>query len=133
MGLYNLEKIFAPKSIAVVGASEKPRTVGEALIRNLVGGGSRAEIFPVNPNYSTVMGLKAYGSLTEIRRGVDLAVIATPIATVPEIAAECVQNGVGGAIVISAGGKEAGAEGRKIEQKIARIAREGGLRIVGPN
>jgi acetyltransferase len=133
MGLYNLEKIFSPKSIAVVGASEKPNTVGQALIRNLVRGGSRANLFPVNPNYSEIMGLKAYKSLTEIQQGVDLAVIATPIATVPEIAAECVKNGVGGAIVISAGGKEIGEEGRKIEQKILKTAYDGGLRIIGPN
>jgi acetyltransferase len=133
MGLYNLEKIFSPKSIAVVGASERPGTVGEALIRNLVRGGSRAALFPVNPNYSQVMGLNAYKSLTDVPQAVDLAVIATPIATVPEIAAECVQNGVGGAIVISAGGKEAGEEGRQIEHEISKIARQGGLRIVGPN
>lgn len=133
MGLYNLDKIFSPNSIAIIGASEKPNTVGEAIIRNLVHGGTNANLYPVNPNYSEINGLKAYKSLTDIRQEVDLAVIATPIATVPGIVEECVKNGVGGAIVISAGGKEIGEKGREIELKILRIAYDGGLRIVGPN
>lgn len=133
MGLYNLDKIFSPKSIAIIGASEKPNTVGEALIRNLVHGGPNANLYPVNPNYSEIHGLRAYQSLTDINQEVDLAVIATPIATVPDIAEECVKNGVGGAIIISAGGKETGEKGREIEQKILKIAYDGGLRIVGPN
>ncbi len=133
MGLYNLDKIFSPKSIAIIGASEKPNSVGEAIIRNLVDGGTNANLYPVNPNYSEIHGLKAYKSLTDIQQEVDLAVIATPIATVPDIAEECVKNGVGGAIVISAGGKETGEKGHEIEQEILKIAYDGGLRIVGPN
>jgi acetyltransferase len=133
MGLYNLDKIFSPKSIAIIGASKKPKTIGEALIRNLVHGGAVAKLYPVNPNYNEIHGVKAYKSLTDIQQEVDLAVIATPIATVPRIVEECVQNGVEGAIIISAGGKEAGEQGREIEQKILKIAYEGGLRIVGPN
>ncbi len=133
MGLYNLDKIFSPKSIAVVGASEKAGTVGEALIRNLAGGGTSAALYPVNPGYNEIKGMKAFRSISDIRNEVDLAVIATPISTVPTIAKECVENGVGGAIVISAGGKEIGEKGRDIEKRIVEISYEGGLRIVGPN
>lgn len=133
MGLYNLDKIFSPKSIAIIGASEKPKSVGEALIRNLVSGGPDVKLYPVNPNYREIKGLKAFGSLSDIQKNIDLAVIATPIAAVPDITKECVQNGVGGAIIISAGGKETGKEGRKIEEEILKIAYDGGLRIVGPN
>ena len=133
MGLYNLDKIFSPKSIAIIGASEKPKTVGEAIIRNLAQGGSSADLFPVNRNYREIHGIEAFQSLADIKQDVDLAVIATPIATVPGIVEECVKKGVGGAIVISAGGKEIGAKGREIENEILKIAYEGGLRIIGPN
>lgn len=133
MGLYNLDKIFSPKSIAIIGASEKPKSVGEALIQNLIDGDSGVNLYPVNPNYREIKGLKAFKSLSDIQKDIDLAVIATPIATVPDIAKECVEKGVGGAIVISAGGKETGDKGRKIEEKILKIAYDGGLRIIGPN
>jgi acetyltransferase len=133
MGLYNLDKIFSPKSIAIIGASNRDKTIGEALVRNLVDGGAIAKLYPVNPKHKEIHGLKTYKSLTDIQQEVDLAVIATPIATVPNIVEECVKNGVEGAIVISAGGKEAGEKGHEIEQKILKIAYEGGLRIVGPN
>lgn len=133
MGLYNLDKIFSPKSIAIIGASEKPKSVGEALIRNLIDGDSGVNLYPVNPNSREIKGLKAFKSLSEIQRDIDLAVIATPIATVPDIVKECVEKKVGGAIVISAGGKETGDKGRKIEEKILKIAYNGGLRIIGPN
>ncbi len=133
MGLYNLDKIFSPKSIAIIGASEKPKSVGEAIIQNLIDGDSGVNLYPVNPNYVEIKGLKAFKSLSDIQNDIDLAVIATPIATVPDIAKECVEKGVGGAIVISAGGKETGDEGRKIEEKILKIAYDGGLRIIGPN
>jgi acetyltransferase len=133
MGLYNLDKIFSPKSIAIIGASKKPKTVGEALLRNLVQGGTNVNLYPVNHKYSEIHGVKTYKSLTDIQQEVDLAVIATPIAIVPEIVEECVKNGVGGAIIISAGGKEIGLKGHDIEQKILKIAYDGGLRIIGPN
>ena len=85
MGLYNLDKIFSPDSIAIIGASEKKGTIGEALMRNLGEGGTSAELFPVNPNYSEIRGVKSYGSITDVEKRIDLAVIATPIQTVPDI------------------------------------------------
>ncbi len=133
MGLYNLDKLFSPNSIAVIGASEKKGSIGNALIDNLVGGGTSADIFPVNPNYSEIRGLRSYKSIAELKNAVDLAVIATPIQTVPDIVNKCVESGVGGAIIISAGGKEIGEKGKKLEQQILKTAKEGGLRIIGPN
>jgi len=133
MGLYNLEKIFDPGSVAVIGASPKQESIGHAIIKNLLEGGYEGEIVPVNPKYSGLDGLNCYESVADAKTKVDLAVIATPIATVPGILEECIDAGVESAIIISAGGKETGEKGRKIEEEIDRIARRGGLRIIGPN
>jgi acetyltransferase len=133
MGVYNLDKIFKPESIAVIGASEKKDSIGSILVQNLVQGAFQGKIYPVNPKYRTLHALKAYPSILEVDSPVDLAIIATPIATVPEIVTQCVAKNVGGAIIISAGGKEVGAQGEEIEKKIVWEAWKGGLRIIGPN
>jgi acetyltransferase len=133
MGQYNLHRVFEPKSIVVVGASEKKGSIGEAIMRNLIEGGFKGELIPINPKYETVYGIKTLREVSKLDKGVDLAVIATPIATVPDIIGQCVERRVGGAIVISAGGKEVGEKGREIEEIIRKISYEGGLRIVGPN
>ena len=133
MGIYNLDKIFKPESIAVVGASKKEGSIGSVLVENLIQGGFQGKVFPVNPKYSDIHGLKAYSSIADTDTQVDLAIIATPIATVPEIVKDCVAKNVGGAIIISAGGKEVGPQGEDIEKKIEWEAWKGGLRIIGPN
>jgi acetyltransferase len=133
MGLYNLEKIFKPKSVAIIGASEKQRTIGWAILKNMKDARFDGAIFPVNPNYSRIQGMKAYPSVLKIGQPVDLAVIATPIAGVPSIVKECVDAAVKGAVLISAGGKETGAQGAATEEKIWQEARRGGVRILGPN
>ena len=133
MGVYNLDKIFKPESVAVIGASEKEGSIGSVLVENLIQGGFQGKVYPVNPNYSTVHGLEAYPSVLKTESSVDLAIIATPIATVPLIVQECVSKNVGGAIIISAGGKEVGPQGEEIEKKIEWEAWKGGLRIIGPN
>ena len=133
MSLYNLDRIFDPKRIAVVGASEKKGSIGNAIMKNLLEGGFKGELFPVNPNYDALHGLKAFASLTQMEKVPDLAVVATPISTVPGVVGECTKRGVGGAIIISAGGKEAGVKGREIETRIEEEARKTGLRIIGPN
>lgn len=133
MGQYNMHRIFEPGKIAVIGASEKTGSIGNAIMKNLLEGCFPGRVIPVNPNYKTVHGLMSYGSVFDLEKGVDLAVIATPILTVPDIVSECVGREVGGAIVISAGGKEVGEKGREIEEKIRATAYAGGLRIVGPN
>jgi acetyltransferase len=133
MGQYNLNRIFRPRHVAVVGASEKTGTIGDALMRNLVDGGFSGTVLPVNPNHKTIHGQACFESVSVLDTGVDLAIIATPIRSVVDIVSECVEKKVGGAVIISAGGKEVGEQGREIEEKIRRIASAGQLRIVGPN
>ena len=133
MSLYRLDNIFKPKSVAVIGATDRPKTVGRALVNNLIEGGFEGVIYPVNPKKKEVLGLEAYPSLSDIGKPVDMAVISTPIATVPDIMEECARLGIGGAIIISAGGKEVGPEGEAIEARIAEIAHAGKVRVVGPN
>ena len=128
-----LNAIFAPKSIAVVGATEKAGSVGRALLWNLVSNPFGGTVYPVNPKRASVLGIKAYPNLAALPEQVDLAVIVTPAPTVPGIIAECVETGVKGAIIISAGFKESGAAGAELEQHILERARQGKLRIIGPN
>ena len=133
MSIYNLDRIFKPESIAVVGASAKRNTIGFALIENLLNGGFKGKLIPINPNYPKLQGLKAYPSLSEVKGSVDLAIIATPIPTVPDVIDDCAQAGVGGAVIISAGGKEIGEKGTEIENRIRTKAQKAGIRIIGPN
>ncbi|MEE4603247.1 MAG: bifunctional acetate--CoA ligase family protein/GNAT family N-acetyltransferase [Desulfobacteraceae bacterium] len=133
MSQYNLDRIFKPRRVAVVGASESAGSIGNALMKNLIEGGFQGKLLPVNHKYHSVHGMSAVGSVSALDAGVDLAVIATPIHTVPEIVRACVEKKIAGAIVISAGGKEVGEKGREIEERIRATAHAGGLRIVGPN
>ncbi len=133
MGQHNLSRIMKPQQVAVVGASEKSGTIGNALMKNLLDGGFPGTVLPVNPKYKKIHGYRSYRSISDLEDGVDLAIIATPIHTVPEIVRECVNRKVGGAIIISAGGKEIGEQGIDIEDKISSIALPAGLRVIGPN
>jgi acetyltransferase len=128
-----LDSIFQPRSVAVIGATESPGKVGRTLLANLVSSPFGGTVFPVNPTRASVLGVKAYPDLAAIPDPVELAVIVTPAPTVPGIIAECVAEGVRGAIVISAGFKETGAAGMALEAQILETARRGGMRIVGPN
>jgi acetyltransferase len=133
MSVENLDKIFQPKSIAVVGASERKGSVGAALMHNLIKRGFSGEIFPINPNHKKIGKLPACPSIRDLEVAVDLAIISTPITVVPKIVKDCVDVGVGGAVIISAGGKEIGEQGKKLEMAIQKEARHSGLRIIGPN
>lgn len=133
MGVYNLDRIFNPRAVAVIGASEKQGSIGSAIMENLIHGGFQGTILPVNPRYSAIHGLKTYPSILHVDGSVDLSIIATQIATTPSVVRECARAGVGGAIVISAGGRETGQQGRAIEQKIGEEAARGGVRVIGPN
>lgn len=128
-----LEAIFAPGSVAVIGASEKPGSVGRTILWNLITNPFGGPVYPVNPKRSHVLGIKAYPSLAALPERADLAVIVTPAATVPDVIAECVAAGVAGAIVISAGFKEVGPEGAELERRVKEAASKGPLRIIGPN
>jgi acetyltransferase len=128
-----LNAIFAPKSVAVIGATEKAGSVGRTLLWNLISNPFGGTVFPVNPQRTSVLGIKAYPHLAALPEQVDLAVIATPAPSVPGIIAECVEAGVKGAIIISAGFKESGAAGAQLEQQVRERALQGKLRIIGPN
>jgi acetyltransferase len=122
-----------PKTVAAIGATDSEGTVGQSLMKNLLLGKDRRKIYPVNPNKETVMGLKCYQKIGEVPEQVDLAVIATPAKTVPGIVEECAMAGVGGIIIISAGFREIGAEGAKLEEEIRNVQAKYDIRILGPN
>jgi acetyltransferase len=129
---HSLDPIFRPRSVAVVGASATPGSVGSILIRNLLENPFGGVVYPVNPKRHAVHGVLCYPDLAALPEAVDLAVIATPAPTVPGVIDGCVRRGIPAAIVISAGFSELGAEGRALEGKIREAAR-GRMRIVGPN
>lgn len=128
-----LDVFFTPQTVAVIGASEKPGSVGRTLLWNLISSPFGGTVFPINPKHNSVLGIKAYPSIAAVSEPVDLVIVATPAPTVPKVIRECVEMGVKGAIVISAGFKEAGAPGIALEQEVLAIAREGQMRIMGPN
>ena len=128
-----LDAIFAPETIAVIGATENPGSVGRTILENLQKGKFPGTLYPVNPKRDTVLGLKAYPSITAVPTVPDLAVIITPPPTVPGIIKDCAKMGVPGAIIISAGFKEIGAPGVELERQVLAEARKGNMRIVGPN
>ena len=132
-----LEPIFFPKSIAVIGGSEKPGTIGRALVSNLLGleGGKKfsGSVYIVNIRGGTAFGMPVYKSILDIPYDVDLAVIAVPAKVVPTVLEECGKKSVKGAIIISAGFGETGEEGRKLEDVLNKIAKKWNFRYLGPN
>ncbi len=127
-----LDSFFKPDSVAVIGASEKPGSIGSILVQNLQAGFPGA-IYPINRNYPEIHGLSAYPVVTAAPGPADLAIIAIPIKDVPGVIKECGQAGIKAAIIVSAGGREVGPEGKEIEGVIAAAARQAGVRYLGPN
>ena len=128
-----LDSFFVPKSVAIIGATETPASVGRTILWNLMSHPFGGTIFPVNPKRENVLGIKAYPSIGQVPAAVDLAVIVTPAPTVPTIVRECIAAKVKNAIIISAGFKETGAAGLNLEKEILLNARQGNMRIIGPN
>ncbi len=128
-----LESIFRPRSVAVIGATEKSGSVGRDVLWNLISSPFGGPVFPVNPGRASVLGIKAYPSLDAIPDPVDLAVIVTPAASAPGLVAECAAKGVRGVIIISAGFREVGPAGAELERQVLVEARAAGIRVVGPN
>ncbi len=125
--------MFSPKSVAVIGATEAEGSVGRTLVLNLRQGGFTGRIYAVNPKHKEVLGLPCHARIGDLRGEVDLAVIATPAATVPGVVGECLEAEVRGAVVISAGFRERGPEGADLERQIQERLRGGAMRLVGPN
>src|SRR5262245_18942153 len=128
----SLEVFFRPRTVAVIGATEASHSVGRTLLWNLLSNPFGGTVFPVNPKRPSVLGIKAYSNVASVPAKVDLAVIVTPAPTVPGLIQECVDAGVRGAIIISAGFKELGKDGAELESQIIANARQGRLRIIGP-
>ncbi|MBK6621549.1 MAG: GNAT family N-acetyltransferase [Saprospirales bacterium] len=128
-----LEKLFNPKSIAAIGASDRQGSVGYVLIRNLLSGSYAGKVYPVNIRHSTVHGRDAFSSIDKIPETVDLAIIAIPAESVPEVVDQCGKAGVQAAVILSAGFVEVGREGSKRFDKIKKIASKYNMRILGPN
>jgi acetyltransferase len=121
------------KTVAVIGATDKEGSVGQSIMKNILLGREKRKIFPVNPNKESVMELKCYPDIGKVPERVDLAIIVTPAKTVPGLVEDCAKAGVGGIIIISAGFRETGAEGQKLEEEIKRIRAKHDIRILGPN
>ena len=128
-----LDMFFAPKSVAVIGASRQPEKLGYGVLSNIVTLGYEGKVYPINPKADEILGLKCYASVLDVPDSIDLAVIVIPAKYVIAALEECGQKGVRGAVIISAGFREVGAEGRKREKELVRIARQYGMRLVGPN
>lgn len=128
-----LDSIFAPKNVALIGASETQGSVGRTILWNLISSPFGGTVFPVNPKRASILGIKSYPKIADVPAKVDLAVIVTPAPTVPDLIGECVDAGIKGAIIISAGFKEIGPEGVELERRVMENARRGRMRIIGPN
>lgn len=133
MAMENLDKLFNPKTIAVIGATNKKGHVGYSLIKNLVASGYDGIVYPINPKRMSIMGVRAYPSISKTPDKIDLAIIATPANTVPSIVEECGKVGVHGIVIISAGFKEIGKEGDAMCNNILETARKYNMRVIGPN
>jgi acetyltransferase len=129
----SLQAFFTPRSVAVIGASRTEGKVGYEILNNLVRDGFEGEIYPINPKVDEVQGLKSYPDVASIGSCPDLAIIILPAKIVPAIMKQCSAVGVKAVIIITAGFKEVGEEGRLLENEILNIARQGGMRIIGPN
>src|SRR5215212_8367618 len=128
-----LDAIFRPETVTVIGATDRPGSVGRTIMWNLVSSPFGGTVFPVNSRRPSVLGIKAYPSVSEVPVRVDLAIIVAPAPAVPGIIGECVEAGVEGAIIISAGFRETGPEGAQLEGRVLEEATRGRMRIVGPN
>ncbi|GHB66908.1 GNAT family N-acetyltransferase [Streptomyces umbrinus] len=129
----SLRPLLEPRSVAVIGANRRPLTIGHELVANLLRGGFRGSVFPVNPRAGQVAGARAYPSVRELPEPPDLALIAVRAEAVPEVVRECAAAGVKAVVVVSTGFGETGAAGRTTELELSRFARASGMRLVGPN
>lgn len=129
----NLDSIFYPSSIAVIGASTRDGSVGQSIFSNLLFGKYKGVLYPVNPKAKSINGVKCYASVKDIPEPFDLAVLIVPSNSAPQTLKECVEKGAKGAIIISAGFKEVGGEGVKLENEIKEIVQKANIPLVGPN
>lgn len=129
----SIERFFNPRSVAVIGASRRQDTIGQALVRNLVTGDFTGRVYAVNPSAAAVSGMPAYQAVGDIPDEVDVAVVAVPADAVTDVVLDCAAKGVHGLVVISSGFAETGEEGRQRQRRLVGLSRSYGLRLIGPN
>jgi acetyltransferase len=134
VNIHNLDHIFNPRRIAIIGVTGNPKSVGGFVLRNLIGSGFKGVVYPVNPTSEAVLGMPCYPDIGSLPNVPDLAVICSPASAVPVIVEECGKAGVHGIIIQSAGFREAGDTGKELERQILEIIRRyRGMRVIGPN
>lgn len=134
MDIHKLDKIFNPRRIALIGVTSNPQSVGGKVLSNLVGGGFRGVVYPVNPSFEAVLGIQCYPDIRSLPKKPDLGIICTSAQQVPEIVKECGEAGILGIIIVSAGFKETGSEGKALEDQVqSELLKFDGMRVIGPN
>lgn len=133
MSIDNLERMFHPRSLAVVGAGNKTGSIGNAMMKNIIHAGYHGDLFPIHPNRDPVCDVPSFARLEDVPEVPDLVVVTTPIDQAPDIITACGNMGVGGAVIIAGGGKEIGGRGMAVETAIRTAAVKSGVRIIGPN
>jgi acetyltransferase len=128
-----LDNFFKPKSIAVIGASRTPGKVGYDILKNIIQYGFAGKVYPINPGATEILGIKTYPSILDVPERIDLAIVVVPSKNVLEVIEQCGTKKIDSAIVITAGFRESGLEGTKLEQELIRKAKEAGVRFIGPN
>ena len=132
-GLKRLNYFFKARSVAVIGASKEPGKIGREILYSLLSSGYKGKVYPINPKYEEIAGLKCYKSITEVPDFIDLAVLAIPAHLAPKIVEECGRKGVKAIVIVSGGFKEVGGLGEELEKKVSEIARRYNIRVIGPN
>lgn len=133
MNTHYLASLFTPESVALYGASDRTDSVGGVVFKNLLSSGFKGRIYAINPKRDEVQGQKAYKSLDEIEETVDLVVVATPATSIPAIVEACGERGIKMMLILSAGFRETGAQGRRLENKVTELVKRYGIRLMGPN
>ncbi|MFQ5867691.1 MAG: acetate--CoA ligase alpha subunit [bacterium] len=128
-----LEKLFNPKSITIIGASRKEAKVGHTVLKNLLQHGYKGKIYPINPKAEEILGIRTYSTIFSVEGKIDLAVVAIPSQFVPSILKQCVKKRIDTVIIISAGFKESGKEGSKLEKELVETIKNSSIRVLGPN
>ena len=128
----DIRKMLDPETVALIGASDKPGSIGRAILENLLRAADR-RVFPVNPHKQTLLDVPAYPDVSSLPERIDLAVIATPASTVCSVVEECGKAGVEGAVIVSSGFRESGEEGELREKELRELRKRYAMRIMGPN
>ena len=129
----DIDAIFSPESVAIVGASNTPGKVGHDIFANILRGGYTGTLYPVNPKARSILSVKSYPAISDIPDPVDLSIIILPPVAALAAVEESISKGIKGIVIVSAGFREVGGEGLEIENKIVALCREAGVRLVGPN